>query len=248
MNILIVSKITDFENNILDCLKEYQDYNVYIRDDISKNFSKFVQKKHISVIILNLLYKRRKRDLVNVVKQKVKLVVLENGNDLYQQNMSLPFSVFKKLRFRSEKSKTINENEKIIKARKDDYIIFRISEVYGPSIRYGLIYDLFHKNRLYLNDGERDFIYEGDLICAIERAIQCDATGVFDIAFGESINTQSLISKVNEIRDKKIKIVWQKQKENIRYDCENFKFYKWQPLVDFETGLKVIKNSRKKYI
>ena len=175
-----------------------------------------------------------------------KIVVLENGNELYQESTSLPFSVFKKLKFKNERSRNANKNEEIIKNGTANYIIFRISEIYGPNVRFGLIYELFHKNKITICDGERDFIYEGDLIYAIERAVQCDATGIFDIASGKSIKMKTLISMIDETRKKKINIL--RKKEKFIYNCENFKYFKWMPLVDIDAGLKVIKNDKSYFI
>jgi nucleoside-diphosphate-sugar epimerase len=235
--ILFVSeKYGDLEENLLYCLKE--NYEVIHSENIS--FENLKTKVHI--VILNHLYNRLSRKnvekLMNADLEKV--IIFENAKDIYVGNSKLPFSVYNRLILKSKKSKELIECENLIKIKKN-YVIFRVSELYGPYVNYGLIHDLFTKDKVTLSNDEHDFLYEGDFIHAVENALKFDAIGIFDIVNGETIKLKRLVDLVNQYRkNKEIVVKWEKTREKISYLKESFKFYKWEPIVTIHCGLKAM--------
>lgn len=236
--ILIVGSDNRFEKNVKDCLNS--NYNTYI--SLANKI-----RDGTEIVIFNLLTrKKRIGDLKKILKLQYikKIILLENAKDLYQNNVSLPFSVYKQFLPKSRISKSLKKYEELIQNSGKNFTIFRVSEVYGPNIESGIIHKLLNENQLVLHDGERDFLYEGDLIQAIEIAIDSNAIGIFDIAYGETIKMKDAIDFINRFRGIEVQVKWKRKQEDIVYNCENFKFYKWLPLVNFHLGLNAIKNNK----
>jgi hypothetical protein len=225
-----------FEKGLVNMLKN-ENYDVHISHD------KILPGTQI--IILNLIHGlfRVKQKINAILKSKInKLIILEDAKTLYlNSKTSSPFSVYKKLCPTNKKCKVFLELEESMCSQCFDTVVFRISELYGPNVDFGLIHELFHKDSVKLNRGKRDFIYEGDLIHAIEVALKANAIGLFDIAFGNSVDLKSeLAPLIIKHRSTPIEINWRGRGESTFYNCENFKFYKWKPLVNLDTGFKAI--------
>lgn len=199
------------------------------------------------IIVYDLLTERKKckRELHKIVKQKIKkLIILENAKILYQGNTTPPFSVYQRFSPQHWKSQDLIQCEEIIKRSTLDFAIFRVSEIYGPNVDFGIIYNLLKNQKVSVFGGERDFLYEADFIHAIEIAIKNNATGIFDVAYGKSENMETVVDLIKVLKNQEIQIKWKSKKETLQYNCENFKFYKWQPLVNLTTGLRAIKVSK----
>jgi len=242
MKVLILGKTKKFNSNLSSCIGET--HKVYVKDSLVKIGSFFSSKKIDVVIFNNILNKKigLENDLKKVLKYDFKkFIFLESALEIYYNSKnSIPYSVYNKVEPKNAICKRCLEIEKFIIEKKKNSVIFRISDVYGPNINFGVIYDLLHKNKITLSSGKRDFLYEGDLIQAIEVAMENDAIGVFDLAFGRTTKIKGqLIKLINEVRKKPIKINFSKRKD-LEYNCENFKFYKWKPIVNLEIGLKTI--------
>jgi len=245
-NILIISDvISSLEETLIFCLKE-NDYTVFSKPNIFfEGFNDYLLKNKIDVLILNRLYgKFRKKEAEKLAEVNVKkTIILENAKDIYIGNSKPPFSVYNPFKPKNRKSKEIKYSEDLIK-QKENYVIFRISEVYGPHVNSGLIHELFSKNKITLFKGEHDFLYEGDFIHAVEVALKFDAIGIFDIANGEAQDMNKVIELVNKYRENKIVVRWRRKRETV--SClQSFQFYKWNPIVSLNCGLRAINNKQR---
>jgi len=244
-NVLLISESRKFEANLSQCLVEECGCKTFLRNEIRTIvLDDFIKTNNIEAIILNLLYERKKQkeEIDLILKQNVKkIIILENGNDLYLNcKIKPPFSVYKKLQIKNRQSRLMKLNEDTIQKSNIDFTIFRVSELYGPHVHSGLIFDLLTKRKVMLRRGTRDFVYEGDVIRAIEIALETNSVGIFDIASGNAVDTKDLVDLINKCRKDPVKVKW-KRRNDISYNCENFKFYKWQPIVNVKTGLFTIK-------
>lgn len=240
-HILIISQQNKFEKNLIYCLRElgYQ----HIRIKYAINEKDFNHKTDI--VILNLLQKENdiEKLLKTVAKHQIKkIILLENANTLYLNSKNVkPYSVYKKIIPKNSICKKCRNIEEQIMKSGIEFVIFRTSEIYGAHTDYGIIFDLLNNNKVVLNRGQRDFIYEGDVIHAIEVALEEHVKGIFNIAYGQSIELKKLVKEIDKHRKTHVKVIWNRKKEDIIYNHENFKFYKWQPVVDIQTGLNATK-------
>jgi len=246
MNVVFISSNSGLETALKKCFEE-KEWNFYECSSITKSFHNFFEHK-IDAVILDCFKKLKTiAEIKILLKENIKkIIVLENGNNYYlNNNVEPPYSVYKEFKLKNKLSRDIRKIENIIKEKINKCTFFRISELYGPNINLGLIYRLFHEKKITLNEGVRDFVYEGDLIHAIEIALVEETFGIFDIANGKSEDLKEKVVKlVNKYRKNELKVRW-RSKENILYNCENFKYYKWEPLVNIEIGLKTSKKLTK---
>jgi len=234
MEILVHSPNFVFKKYVKLCLEYDGEHNV-----------SFTQNKNTTVAIIDFINLKETQKLFYLIEDKTikKIIFLESGSDLYlNTNCKLPFSVYEQFEPVKEHAYRTLEIESKLKDSNKRYVIFRVAELYGPNIRYGLIHDLFHGNYLKINDGYRDFIYEGDLISAIDIVINNDIIGKFNIGSGRRTKIDYLIDLVKNYRKSNIIIDVDKNiKIYIEYKCDNFKYYKWEALIQIETGLRTIK-------
>jgi nucleoside-diphosphate-sugar epimerase len=169
--------------------------------------------------------------------------LLENALDLYLNSKNeLPFSVYSKVVPKNEICERYLEIENLIVQSKKQYVILRISEMYGISEPASLIEQLLTLKEGEFENSQHDFIYDGDVINAIEISLRKEVMGLFDIASGQSIELRKivdLIKKIGRITDD-FNIRWKRKKQDIAFNCNNFKFYKWEPLVPIDMGLKAL--------
>jgi len=239
---IILGSMNSFEKNIGKCLND-NGIAIKFLTEIPVEFKKVIDQYKIDSVIINAINKRKNilKELEIISKNEIKKVVLlENGCDLYLNSKNkLPYSVYKPVITKSLICKKMLETEKTVNQDFSEHVIFRVSDVYGPSVNYGLIYDLLTRRKIVLQNCLHDFIYEGDLIHAIEIALREEVSGLFDIASGKSISLKdNLIVLINMLRRKHIIVKWKKCSKDFECNCENFKFYKWEPLVNLEMGLK----------
>ena len=237
MEICVYSQNYIFKKYIRFCLENENENDVIFR-----------QKRNTNIIIIDAINCKDVKQFYRFIddKKTKKIIFLESGNDLYlNTNCKIPYSVYQQFDcIGDEAENLIDIEEKLVNSNKD-YVIFRVSELYGPNIKYGLIYDLFHKKDIKINDGYRDFIYEGDLLSAIDVAINNNIVGKFDIASGKRTQIRDLIDLIKKYSKNNISIEVDSNIFNVEYNCDNFKYYKWEALVQIETGFKTIKNSFK---
>lgn len=213
---------------------------------------KFDFKEDPNVTIINLI---GKIDLVLKQINKIlrsstqKIILIENGLDLYLNSENeIPFSVYSKMIPKNEICKILLDVENRILESKKNHVIFRTSEVYGiSSPQCNIEKLLFAKNEIEFENSTHDFIYDGDVINAIEIALRKDVTGIFDIASGISIQMRQVAEIIKKIRNIEFDIKWKRKNLKIVFNCENFKYYKWEPLVNLETGLKTLLALRRRY-
>ena len=230
MKILVYSHNKQFKNYIKLCL-EADDQN-----DVIFDYDDYL----IDVAIIDLLnYKETNKVnfLIGCINVN-KIICLVNAKDLYlNSNCDKPFSVYKNFKVINEIGEKILELENKIKTSDKKYVIFRVAELYGPNIKFGLIFDLLTLRNVTVNEGYRDFLYEGDFISAIEVAMNHNVVGFFDIANEKIIKIEELIKLVKEYRKSTININIDEETVEIQYECGNLKFYKWEPLVDLVNGI-----------
>jgi nucleoside-diphosphate-sugar epimerase len=201
------------------------------------------------LIYFNYTYKENLEDIMKIVSSKIKKIIfIENASDIYlNSNNKLPYSTFVKLKPKNKLCKKIVEAENII-CKNEVNVVLRVSEIYGPHINFGYIWDLIHlSNKVNLSKDYRDFLYEGDLIHAIEVSIESDANGVYNIASGQKTKINNyLIDLVNSNKKHAIIPKWKQANLRLSYNCENFKFFKWNPIVTIELGLKTTQKHKEK--
>lgn len=137
-------------------------------------------------------------------------------------------------------------------------ISLRYFNVFGPrqnpSSQYAAVIPKFitamlqNKNPVIFGDGEqsRDFTYVSNVVAANIKActVPKKALGkAFNIACGQSINLNQLVSLINSILNKKIKSSYTKEragdiKHSLAANQEAKKYLKFEPAVTFEQGLK----------
>jgi hypothetical protein len=247
--ILLLSKEEPFSKHIENCLKD---------DTLDVECSNsFLVKIPPNIVIINFFSFNEKeiesmqKQVDFVLKSNVeKVILLENALNLYLNSKnSLPFSVYTQLIPKNDICKFYLEIEKRIIESKKPHVIFRISEIYGISSPHSLINKL-----LFVKSGEfenscHDFIYDGDVLSAIEVSLRKEVKGLFDIASGQSIELRKLVELIKRTRSDNFNIRWKRRfwqkKMEIKFNCDNFKYYKWAPLVDIELGLKTLFNLSK---
>ena len=235
--IFLLSDSHSFSDYIELCLKEDS-----LELETSNRF--LVRPNEFDIVIVNLLNLRKgiEFELKRVLESNVKkVIILENALNLYlNSNNKTPFSIYTKIEPKNEVCQHyLNIEKQVIESQKK-YVILRISEIYGSSMPRSIINQLMFSKTEELEDCSRDFIYEGDVIQAIEISLRKEVTGIFDIASGKSIQLKRLTELVQKFRKHKFDIKWNKNQQDIIFNCENFKFYKWQPLISIEMGLKAL--------
>lgn len=232
--ILIVGNHNLFEKNLASCLKhvDFKCYHCKFSDMISS-----IKHNRIDVVIFDGLNDFDVNEFLidnflEIQNLEVhKFIFLESGNKIYLNSENeTPYSVYKKLIPANDICQKMLAIEDVI-SKLPNYVVFRISEIYGPFVKFGIIHNIASKKLHCTNLGLVDFIYEGDIISAIEIAIQADSIGIFDIASGKSISVEDVAKKMG------MRITSSNDK-NIIYNCDNFRFYKWEPLIKLDLGLK----------
>jgi nucleoside-diphosphate-sugar epimerase len=245
-NVLVIGHNNKFEKLMVECFSPH--YTVHTK--VNMHNLEEIKRNNIDVIVFDALNKRKelKKEIQVLSELPVqKIVYLEDASQIYVNSKNIiPYSVYKKVIPKNRRCARLRNNEEKLLRNKAEVVIFRISEMFGPHVNYGAIHDLLNKNHSTLLNGKRDFIYEGDVIHAIEVALETDAMGIYDIASGRSIRVKDdLIDLINKYRHRNAKVKFRrKRKVNLVYNCENFKFYKWAPLVTLESGLAVINKSK----
>jgi len=245
--IFLLSDSHSFSDYIALCLKEDQ-----LDVEASNRFLVIPDESDIAIVNLLNLRKGIEFELKKVLESNVKkVIVLENALSLYLNSKNnIPFSVYTQIVPKNEICERYLEIERQVIESKKQYVIFRISEIYGSSMPRSIINKLLFSRLYELDNSSRDFIYEGDVIQAIEISLRKEVTGMFDIASGRSIQLRQLVELIKQIRNHNgFNIQWRRKRFDIVFNCENFKFYKWQPLIDIEMGLRTLStlNRRSNY-
>jgi len=243
IKIFLLSNKTSFSIFLDECLKE---------DAFETNFIDRIKQEETlqdNIVIINLLEKRVNidKELDFILHSKCqKIILLENAMNLYLNSKNQPpFSVYTKLQPENEISiKFLEIENKIINSEKQ-YVIFRITDIYGPSIPEALVNQLFRSKKRQLQNTKHDFIYEGDVIQAIEIALGQNVIGLFDIASGQTISLRTISELITKSYNINSKINWKRKKQKISFNCENLKFFGWQPLINIEMGLSTIFSLKK---
>jgi len=234
--VLLIGNINSFSSHVEACLKEdafciEQKNSVEIPDDTDTVIMNFMDYKETLHHELNIV-------LTSGVK---KVIILENALDLYlNSHNGIPFSVYSKMTPKNETCERLLDVERRVKESGKKFVIFRISEIYGQSMPESMVSKLLFASFRELENSCRDFIYDGDVIQAIEIALKKDVSGLFDIASGETTELKRLVELIKVLRQESLNIQWSRKRLHIAFNCENFKFYKWVPLVNIELGVKTI--------
>lgn len=96
--------------------------------------------------------------------------------------------------------------EEIILSQVNDHVIFRLSNIYGPgckpfnnSVIATFIYLAREGKGIRITgsgDQSKDFVFVGDIVDAIEAAIDSRETGIFNICTGESISINEVVDLI----------------------------------------------------
>lgn len=134
---------------------------------------------------------------------------------------------------------------------KIDYIILRLSQVYGPQEPLVKVIPLLVKKiqdneHIKLNnEGNivRDWVYIKDVISAIEQSIYSEASGIFNIATGKGCSLKELAGLLGTILHKTPKIYLEKNNKDPRPEIvlnikKANKYLEYYPKYDLERGLR----------
>ena len=135
------------------------------------------------------------------------------------------------------------EIEEIIKESGLDYIILRLSNVYGPhQWEEGLIPRLINNRSLkILADGNqtRDFIYIDDVVEA--SIIAMNKKGTYNVGSGETHSLNEVVDIIKEYKEIEIEYIGGKDVNAEALDIEKTKEdFNWEPKVNLKEGLKKI--------
>lgn len=137
-------------------------------------------------------------------------------------------------------------------------IVLRLSNTYGPGNKIGIISETMNSianNKpltLFGNGMEkRDFVYVKDVAKAIVKSIDYPLKdfSVFNISGSKVFSTMDIISKIEKVTGKKIKLHFAKTSQiatnNIKYLCLNhkkaFSLLSWKPETSLERGIEIMK-------
>jgi hypothetical protein len=239
LKIFILTEADEFSVFLTQCLTE---------NGFEVNYSNKVISAQIknSIVIINAFSKIK--DLENKIDQIItknykKIILLENALDLYLNSEKINvFSVYEKLIPKNETCiKYLKIEEKIINSDKPS-VIFRVSQIYGPSITKSIVNKILDSElSCTLQNTKHDFIYEGDVIQAIEIALKSSVNGLFDIASEQTIDLRKLFDYIENIFGYKYNVKWKRKKSEIKFNCDNFRSCGWKCLIDIEKGLNTIK-------
>ncbi len=133
--------------------------------------------------------------------------------------------------------------EKYIELYGLDYVILRLSNVYGPrQWKKGIIPQIIiNKEPKIKGDGTqiRDFIYIDDVIEAAILTI--DKNGIYNVGAGEEHSINEIIDMVRKISNSEIKPIYEgveKVKRSVLNIEKIKKELNWKPKVSLEQGLK----------
>lgn len=139
------------------------------------------------------------------------------------------------------------------------YIIIRHSNIYGPHDKFDLakshvfgatmtkIANAKEGKIIVWGEGKekRDLLYVSDLVDFVEKAIfQIDDNfAIYNVGLGNAVSVAELVAKMIKISGKKIKIVFDKTKPNIKTSIvlnisKAKKKFGWKPKINLEEGIK----------
>lgn len=192
--------------------------------------------------------------LNSCVKKKVGRIILISTINVYGENIKHPSKETDKPMTEDPYGVIKLVTEKIYEYYSRtfglDITILRLSHVYGPDKKVGIISDLLNsvnKNKSYtlFNNGRqlRDFLYIDDALDGIMQAVKLPQKGftIFNISSGTRHSTKDLVRVIENVSNKKMKInlnpvipdelcIWA--------DCSRAKkILKFKPQVDIEKGL-----------
>ena len=142
--------------------------------------------------------------------------------------------------------------------KKTKFLVIRHSNIYGP-------YDKFDLNKSHVfgasitkimkaekkievwgkGNERRDFLYVEDLINFIQIAIKKQKTffELVNVSYGKSISIRELVEKIIKVSNKKIDIIFNKNKPNIKTNITLSnklvrRKFNWKPKTRIENGIK----------
>ncbi|MCK4520284.1 NAD-dependent epimerase/dehydratase family protein [Candidatus Parcubacteria bacterium] len=140
--------------------------------------------------------------------------------------------------------------EEYYKSHKLNFIILRLSNVYGPrQWESGAIPSFINrikkdKSPIIYSHGQttRDFIFIEDVIRAFLISAKSKEIGIFNVGSSQEITLNEVIQKISKILGKNIEPKYYPKKNEITRSFLNYakikKQLKWKPCIDFDEGLK----------
>jgi nucleoside-diphosphate-sugar epimerase len=142
--------------------------------------------------------------------------------------------------------------------KRTKFLVIRHSNIYGPHDKFDLekshvfgatitkVMKADKKIEVWGQGNEkRDFMYVDDLVNFIHLAIKKQKTffELLNVSYGRSISVKELVKKVIKISNKKINIIYNKSKPNIKTNISLSnklvkKKFNWKPKTNIENGIK----------
>tara|TARA_A100001037_G_scaffold302896_1_gene335642 strand:- start:1968 stop:2846 length:879 start_codon:yes stop_codon:yes gene_type:complete len=129
--------------------------------------------------------------------------------NITEDSKTLPSSLYGKAKLKNEATIT-----QICTKKNIEYVILRCCKIYGPNDRsfsYGpsmfIKSILINKDIAIYGDGDelRDYLYESDLVFAINKFIKQGNSGIYNISSGDPLSFTQIIESLKKYTSKKIR-------------------------------------------
>jgi len=194
--------------------------------------------------------------LNSCVKKKVNRIILISTINVYGENMKYPSREIDRSLTEDPYGVVKFTTEKIYEFYSKifglDITILRLSHVYGPDKKIGIVsvlLDSATKNKSYIlfNNGKqlRDFLYVDDALNGLTQAIKLQQKGfhIFNISSGLRYSTKDLVGIIEKITNKKMKIRLNPTIPDERCIWADHskakKILKFKPKIDIKKGLRI---------
>jgi len=194
--------------------------------------------------------------LNSCVKKKVKRIILISTINVYGENMKRPSKEIDSSLTEDPYGVVKFTTEKIYEFYSKifglDVTVLRLSHVYGPDKKIGIVsvlLDAAIKNKSYtlFNNGKqlRDFLYLDDALDGLTQAIKLQQKGfyIFNISSGLRYTTKDLVGIIEKITKKKMKIRLNPTIPDERCiwgdNSKAKKILKFKPKIDIKKGLRI---------
>jgi len=183
-----------------------------------------------------------------------KLIFASSGGAIYENAKILPTPenyIAHPLSFYGQANLILERLlEEYYRIYKLNFIILRLSNVYGPrQWENGVIPSFINRIKegkppIIYGDGQttRDFIFIEDVIRAFLISVKSREIGIFNVGSSKEITLDNVVKRISRILRKNIKPKYYPKKNEITrslLDCTRIKRQLgWKPRVDFNEGLK----------
>lgn len=237
--------------------------------DISKilneDFKDYTHLIHLKFFIMDekkYIYKNLS-ELKKVLKlckiNDLKLIFPSTSSFKFQKNKRVNNNIYVHNYYTLSKKKCESEILKFCNDFKMDYVILRIFNVYGGDIKNKYYISKltsefikakkFQKIYVPYSENMRDYIHINDLFSLLLKILNKNINGIFEAGSGKSVTIKKLVKNLNELLNKKNKIIYSSPKKSNKNFFSKSKInrtvktFNWKPKIFLNKGLvKLIRN------